>query len=143
MLQSRLLFVTLIQDTHNSREISPIIIFDDGASLKKLKRDQFFLKATKKIDNDTLPIIVSYTGGCKKHDFILATVPLFTIPGESHRVDLMLSHENNGDVCKKIVTESLYFDLLPLKERYQQVYGIKTGSILLNLMNSSIMYQFR
>jgi hypothetical protein len=133
----------LIHGTHHTREISPIIIFHNEISLKKLKREPFSLKVAKLTDNDILSITVSYTGGCKKHDFILATVPLFTIMGESHQVDLVLSHENNGDACKKIVTESLYFDLFPLKETYQKVYGIKTSSMLLRIVNVSITYQFK
>jgi len=133
----------LSHSTHNNREVFPITIFNDEVSLKKLKTDLFSLKSVNKTDNDILSIIVSYAGGCKKHDFILATVPLFTTTAESHQVDLVLSHENNGDACKKIVTESLYFDLFPLKEKYKKVYGIETGSMLLHIKNVSITYQFK
>jgi hypothetical protein len=133
----------LNRSTHFDHEVSPVVIFHNEASLKRLKRDPCFLKGANITDNDTLSIIVSYTGGCKKHDFILATVRLFTATAENDQIDLVLSHENNADMCKKIVTEPLYFDLSPLKEKYQKACGIKTSSMLLHLMNRSIKYQFK
>ena len=129
-------------DTHFAREVSPVVILHNEASLKRLKRDPFFLKGAKITDNDILSIIVSYTGGCKKHDFILAAVPIFATNAENHQIDIILSHQNNADMCKKIVTESLYFDLSPLKEKYQKAYGIKKSSMLLRIMNITIEYQF-
>jgi hypothetical protein len=119
-------------------------MLDNESTIQKLKKDTFFLKEATLINNDILSVIVSYSGGCKKHDFTLATTPHFTTTTNlSHQANLVLAHENNGDACKKIVKEHLYFDLLPLKERYQQVYGIKASSIVLRLMNASINYQFK
>jgi hypothetical protein len=118
-------------------------MLDNESAIQKFKRDTFFLKEATLTDNDILSIIVSYSGGCKKHDFILATVSSFIRTDSSDQVNLVLAHENNGDICKKIVKEHLYFDLLPLKERYQQVYGIKASSIVLRLLNASISYKFK
>src|SRR5688500_20120800 len=92
-------------------------MLDNESAIQKLKKDTFFLKEATLIDNDILSVIVSYSGGCKKHDFILATVPHFTTTNSSHQANLVLAHENNGDACKKIVKEHLYFDLLRSEER--------------------------
>lgn len=138
-----IVFANLTQNTNSTGKIPRIIMLDNESAIQKLKMDTFFLKEATLIDNDILSVTVSYSGGCKKHDFILATVPRFTTTTNlSHQANLVLAHENNGDACKKIVKEHLYFDLLPLKERYQQVYGIKASSIVLRLMNASINYQF-
>jgi hypothetical protein len=136
-------FTNLTPNTSSSGKIPRIVVLDNESAIQKLKINTFFLKEATLIDNDILSIIVSYSGGCKKHDFTLSTVPRFISTNSSDEVNLVLAHENNGDVCKKIVKEHLYFDLLPLKERYQQVYGIKASSIVLRLMNASINYQFK
>ena len=138
-----IVFTDLTQNTNSTGKTPRIIMLDDESAIQKLKMDIFFLKEATLIDNDILSVIVSYSGGCKKHEFLLATLSHFTTTDLSHQANLLLAHENNGDTCKKIVKEHLYFDLLPLKERYQQVYGIKTSSIILRLMNGSINYQFK
>ena len=133
----------MTQNTNSNDKTARIVLFDNESAIEKLKTDKFFLKEVTLTDNDILSVIVSYSGGCKKHDFTLATAPHFTSTDLRHQIDLVLAHEDNGDACKKIVKESLYFDLLPLKERYQQVYGIKASSIVLRIMNQSINYQFK
>jgi hypothetical protein len=139
-----IVFTDLTQNTNSTGKTPRIIMLDDESAIQKLKMDTFFLKEVTLIDNDILSVIVSYSGGCKKHDFILAAaIPHFTTTDLSQQANLVLAHENNDDACKKIVKEHLYFDLLPLKERYQQVYGIKASSIVLRLMNASINYQFK
>jgi hypothetical protein len=138
-----IVFTDLTQNTNSTSKTPRIIMLDNELAIQKLKMDTFFLKEATLTDNDILSVIVSYSGGCKKHDFILATAPHFTTTNLSHQANLVLAHENNGDACKKIVKEHLYFDLLPLKESYQQVYGIKASSIVLRLMNASINYQFK
>jgi hypothetical protein len=138
-----MVFTNLTQNTNSTDKTPRIIIFDNESAIQRLKMDKFFLKEVSMIEDDTLSAIVSYSGGCKKHDFILAATPHFTSTNSSHQVNLVLAHENNGDACKKIVKEHLYFDLLPLKERYHQVHGLKANSMVLRIMNLSINYQFK
>jgi hypothetical protein len=129
-------------DTNYTDKVQPIILFDNESLVKKLKYDTFFLKNADLLDGDILTVRVTYSGGCKNHDFILATLSPSITTEFGHEVHLALSHENNGDVCKKMVTESLYFDLLPLKETHQRVYRTKEGLIVLHIMNRSIKYEF-
>ena len=136
----------LTQGSHSTDKesaVKKLVLFNKESDVKKLKIDNFNLKQAKLIDKDILSISVFYTGGCKKHDFVLGTVPGFGTTNSSHEVDLVLAHRNNGDVCKKIVAESLHFDLSPLKERYKQIHGQKFGRMALRLMNTALEYEFK
>jgi hypothetical protein len=65
------------------------------------------------LKNDSFQITVTYSGGCKPHEFLLtakATEPTGTHP----TFDLSLSHNGNGDLCEMAVTEVWQFDLTPL-----------------------------
>ncbi len=90
-----------------------------------------------------LEIEVSYTGGCGEHQFTLVAAPGFE---ESDPVQAMLQlfHNAGGDTCEAIVTETLLFDLTPLKEAWQESYGQEAGTMTLNLAGApeSIRYQF-
>ncbi|HLV29984.1 MAG TPA: hypothetical protein VKY57_00305 [Chitinispirillaceae bacterium] len=71
----------------------------------------------------TIEIIVQYGGGCKKHKFSLLTTGLLkeSFPPQ---LDLILSHDSDGDECKAIVTDTLLFDLSSLfsiAEDYEEI----------------------
>jgi hypothetical protein len=123
--------------------VKKLILLSKEFDVKKLKIDPFHLKRAKLVDKDILMVSVFYTGGCKKHDFALVAAPGFMTTNSSLQVDLVLIHRNNGDACKKIVTESLHFDLAPLKEKYQEIHGRKLGRATLLLMNTVIEYEFK
>jgi len=89
-----------------------------------------------------LSTVVSYSGGCEKHEFTLGAIPGMINTDSSLQANLVLGHENNGDTCKKIVKERLDFDLSPLKEKYRQVNRVKAGSIMLHLMNTAIIIKY-
>jgi hypothetical protein len=63
-------------------------MLDNESAIQKLKMDTFFLQEVTLIDNDILSVIVSYSGSCKKHDFILATAPHFTSADLRHQPTL-------------------------------------------------------
>lgn len=107
-----------------------------------MKMDLFNLIEAKLIKNDILSTIVSYFGGCEKHEFTLGAIPAMTNTEATLQANLVLGHENNGDTCKKIVKERLEFDLSPLKEKYRQAYSVKDGSIMLHLMNKEIIIKY-
>ena len=92
------------------------------------------------LKNDILSVVISYSGGCAKHEFSLGAV--FTNTGCSPVANLVLGHENNNDTCKKILREHLDFNLMPLKKKCQQVCGIKADSIVLNLMYTTITVKY-
>ncbi len=67
---------------------------------------------------DTLHLNVSYTGGCRTHYFrMYASEPIW-ISG-NYQCALYLSHDNRGDLCEALVTETLSFDLSPINENVQ------------------------
>lgn len=77
-----------------------------------LKRMPYAIRSIKFIENN-IQINISYTGGCKSHDFNLV-VDRKVISELTNDANLILSHNDNGDRCKRIVNEKLVFDLSPL-----------------------------
>ncbi len=66
------------------------------------------------ITGDCLKIRVSYGGGCKEHGFTLyyEHLPILS----QYSGSLLLSHNANGDLCKALITEDLYFDLSSVRD---------------------------
>lgn len=97
------------------------------------------------ITGDTLKLNVSYTGGCKTHQFTLVTSGSFL---ESSPVQLVISiaHNANDDPCEAYPTEDYHFDLNPIKTLYQEAYQQESGTIILLLEdappNTQLVYQF-
>ena len=81
---------------------------------------------------DTLAIVVSYTGGCKDHSFdviwngqVVLSYPLV--------VNLILVHHANGDPCEARITETLKIDLKEMfgnDDYSKQKYVFNVFSIL-------------
>ena len=56
-------------------------------------------------------------------------------------VQLQLLHNSNNDACKKIVTEDLFFNILPLKTKLQKENNNqKDINLLLIINNITINY---
>jgi hypothetical protein len=75
--------------------------------------DPFDITGAEIID-DCLKIEVRYGGGCKIHDFTLYYTPLPDFSLFSGV--LQLSHNANGDTCKALCHEDIYFDLSGLRK---------------------------
>ena len=88
------------------------------------------------LQDGTLTVNVSYSGGCETHDFTLVAEPMFL---ESYPVQLRVSlaHNPNGDICEASITEDRQFDLTPIKEAYQKAYRTDTGTIVLRLKDAT------
>ena len=84
------------------------------------------------VEDETLRVNVSYSGGCETHAFTLVAEPMFL---ESFPVQLRVSlaHNANGDTCEALITEDHVFDLTPIKEVYQKGYRTDHGTIILRL----------
>lgn len=134
--------ITLIQVSNSTDKIHRIILFKNESHLKELKMDIYNMIEAKFIENDILSTVVSYSGGCEKHEFSLGATLGFANTDLSPQANLVLGHESNGDTCKKIIRERLVFDLSPLKEKCQQVYGVKADSMMLHLMNTTITVKY-
>jgi hypothetical protein len=56
-------------------------------------------------------VVVSYSGGCEKHDFYLVQVES---KDNYHTYDLI--HDSNGDNCREWIEDTLCFDISPLNK---------------------------
>lgn len=84
------------------------------------------------IENDTLILTVSYSGGCEAHDFTLVTDGGF-MESDPVQLVLTLTHDANDDPCEAYPTERYVFDLQPIRTLYQEAYRTDEGSIILLL----------
>ena len=105
--------------------------------------DEYVINAAT-IEDDTLRINVSYTGGCETHAFTLVAEPVFleSFPVQLH---VSLAHNANGDTCQDSITEEHIFDLTPIKTVYQRGYRTDEGAIILRLRDappSALTYEF-
>ena len=89
-------------------------ILDEG-DWDTLPMDAFKMDSAY-VSGDYLHLQVSYSGGCRQHDFNLWKLPS-SIVLDPPPVELMLSHENKDDMCEAWITEWLEFSLRPLRER--------------------------
>ena len=114
-----------------------------GDAGDKFGTDEYVLN-TVMIKDDTLKINVSYSGGCKDHQFTLIASESFL---ESFPVQLpiFVAHNANGDTCEAYPTEDYHFDLTPIKTMYQEAYQQEAGTIILRLkdtQNVELIYEF-
>jgi len=91
-----------------------------------------------------LTIEVSFSGGCRKHDFTLVISKTFR---ESDPVQLpaVLAHDANGDTCEAYPTESHVFDLALASTRYRRFYGPGPGKVVLRIAGvpgDDLVYEF-
>jgi hypothetical protein len=101
-------------------EIFDIILLTNKNKLVDFKNnDEFYLERVI-IEDNILKLNVSYSGGCKKHQFSLIEKKNLQRAKNIYEVHLQLLHNSNKDNCKKIVTEELFFNLLPLKTKLQK-----------------------
>lgn len=80
-----------------------------------------------KISGDVLIIDVTFSGGCKEHEFnaYWNGVMMKSMPP---KIGLYIEHKTNDDNCRKVINETLRFDLSNLKpESHQNNYTIMVG----------------
>ena len=65
--------------------------------------------------DDCLKIVVSYSGGCEIHEFLLYAEPIPAFDEIQGR--LFLSHYGHGDACKALIRDTVCFDLTPLQRK--------------------------
>ena len=123
-------------------EIFDIILLTDKDKLTDFKNDDFFLEEIV-LENDILKVNVSYNGGCKKHQFFLVAKKKFYYQiKNTFKINLQLFHNANQDSCKKIVTEDIFFNLVPLKNEFQKNnIDQKNNNVILSINNISINYK--
>lgn len=62
--------------------------------------------------DDTLKVNVQYSGGCNRHDFYA-----YIKEQKKDTITINLLHNNNGDVCRALKEETIWFDLISLKSK--------------------------
>lgn len=87
------------------------------------------------IRDHLLTMNVSYSGGCRAHEFNLIGDTALFIEGGSVSDQVILTHNANGDNCESYITEDISFDLNPLRETYLKTVGSdeKTGAVELQI----------
>ena len=121
---------------HKPIEISDIILLTNKNNLLEFKNDAEFYLEGVIVEDDILKLNVSYSGGCKKHQFLLVEKKNFQRAKNIFEVHLQLLHNSNKDKCKKIVTERLFFNLLPLKTNLQEENTDKKDMNLVLIINN-------
>lgn len=105
------------------------VVIADNAD--KWGTDDYVLNAAT-IVSDTLTLNVSYSGGCKRHDFTLVAAAEF-MESDPVQLRVTLAHDANNDACEAYPTEDYLFNLGEIKTLYQEAYRQTAGTIVLRL----------
>jgi len=116
------------------------IVLGDKENTESLKFDHYNLNDIK-IVGDSIKINISYSGGCREHEFKLIAQNCFE-EDDSPKAKLVLSHNSNSDPCERYITEEHSFNLLPLKYKYYKKFKKELGEIQLVLKEKEIEYNF-
>ena len=117
------------------------ITMANGSDPKKLQKDICFITKSV-IENNILHFEITYSGGCKKHEFELVVWDYFFVTENDIQAKIVLSHDSNGDTCKSIIKKDLYFDLSPLKLQFQKFFQKRSGNITLLIDGMNVKYEF-
>jgi hypothetical protein len=139
-----LLFFTYKCSTNNILQDEYIgtdgIILGDNVNTDSFKFDSYRLNDLK-LDGDSIILNVSFSGGCREHEFNLIAKNYFG-DSEAPKAELLLSHNSNFDPCEAYLTEEHSINLLPLKHEFYKKYGNENGSIRLVLEEKEVVYNF-
>ncbi|MCP4583971.1 MAG: hypothetical protein GY839_20360 [candidate division Zixibacteria bacterium] len=118
------------------------IILIDNNTYNLWPDDSFHISPEVSIIDDSLKLIIGYSGGCADHTFRLIALRSFM---ESYPVaaSVFLSHNAHGDMCQAYFTENLSFDLRPLKELYRNYYGEAGDTLYLSIdgLEQPVVYE--
>ena len=117
------------------------IILANESEQEKWKRDLHFITASR-VEKNNLFLTVTYSGGCKEHNFELLALNHFTIKQNEIHANILLSHDSNSDSCKAIINKELSFDLSPLESEYEKSFQSRSGSIVLLLEHMKLRLEF-
>ena len=106
--------------------------------------DPFTLNSAAVAD-DMLTVSVSYSGGCRDHEFHLHKADSF-MESDPVQLRITLIHDGNGDRCLAWITEQHSFDLSDIKARWQAAYRRESGVVQLRLRDAvddaALLYRF-
>lgn len=90
---------------------------------------------------DTLEVDVGYGGGCEEHVITACWDGTF-MESDPVQARIILEHDANGDMCEAYISETLTFDLTPMREAYESGYNATEGTIILGVHGSGADYVF-
>ncbi|MCB9189795.1 MAG: hypothetical protein H6599_11020 [Flavobacteriales bacterium] len=100
-------------DTETENTLLPKEIVVD-ANFQQPKDNSSFEITAASIENDILTITVTYSGGCKDHEFNAYFNEIY-MKSQPPKAGIFIHHIGNDDLCKKLVTEELKFNLKPMR----------------------------
>lgn len=118
-----------VSTTANINSFNQIILFHNSPG-PDFRNNHAVIESTW-ISGDTLKLVVSYSGGCREHEFKLFGSRSI-IKTNPPQVEIYVSHYSNSDMCEAWITQQLKFDLSPLKDFYIQTFG-DNGPLLLRI----------
>jgi hypothetical protein len=107
---------------------------------EKYSLDAFRLDSAY-LDKDFLMMKVSYSGGCREHEFNLWKLPPNAL--NPPPVELALSHKANGDMCEAYITQWLAYSLVPIREKGRhEVRFLLRGSPEMSAYFGEFIYRY-
>ena len=141
---SAIVLSPVLSPSENSLNLNsdPIDIIDYSEYASLSTGDPHVIQ-TAKISGNTLVLEVQYGGGCKNHTFKLLAPDAF-MESSPVQIHVLLVHDAHDDTCEAWLTETVSFDLTPLKNVYEQYYPNSPELIMLQLTDysDSLLYAF-
>ncbi len=108
------------QNAHSTHppDFSGVVHFADFR-LVDFHIDPFQILNIKKIDATHVQIAVQYGGGCEEHEFNLFADENIQPGNATDFVQMMITHDAHGDMCKALITKEYTFDVSPLLKKWQ------------------------
>jgi hypothetical protein len=118
--------------------VAEAIILVGKMNVSTLNRDFMVINKMNISDNNNVLIGITFYGGCKEHTF-----KLYGFFEDDKNLSLHLEHNANGDQCKRLIREELFFDLSPIRKYYTIGLGkIPFASLKLKLGKLEAEYSF-
>ncbi len=116
-------------DSDDRPTVDGVRICDDD---EELVDDSYNLYEADIVD-DELIAEVGYSGGCKEHFWTLCWSGDF-MESDPVQVNLELYHDSSGDMCEAYIMDHLSFDLMELRDSYEEAYWPGPDTIIINLV---------
>lgn len=120
------------------RAVVPVVLAGELRETDPFRLDSAAVK------DDVLTVVVSYSGGCRNHEFALIAPRSFQVSAGSVQLAITLVHDANGDRCEAYPSEQLRFDLRPISRLYRESFNQDSGTVHLRLAGHSgpLVYRF-
>ncbi len=97
---------------------------------------------------DALRLWVAYGGGCEPHTFAFVVssdlIPrLESGQGPPVETDALIAHDAHGDICERLVQDTLVADLTALKQAYRAAFQAASGAVVMIFdAETHVRYEF-